>query len=676
MTKCRKYSKLVSYSFLLGLSIISLNTNVYSEKIKISKDNIKKIRIIDKNSRFACYTKSSTSQVFFAFQKSNLQVGDNFSLITKSVIQKKIDDIKRKIPKIRKNSSLLKSTKKDLALLNRQLSVFDKNFAKCSLGQATPTPIPTKPSSTPTNPDVTPTPAVPTNSPDLSLNAYTDTLTSEEVRYLLNKVAFGGTKKLFDIGMNQGLGALVDALVDNKGLTEDGEKNLEDKANYWADASKYKNDSNKLVWTVEAAKNGQTFRFLNTENPFKEWMFLFLSSHFSTNLSEVGFAYNEQKGQGIANHWDILKQYSLGNFKDLLKAMIFDSAMNAWLNNEDNQKGKPNQNFAREFLELFTVGTIDPINGKPNYDEESVVAATGFLSGFIGDNDPVRTINYFSFLHDFAERRIFKSIPGAEITANFNYDSFVNYVLAKHPGAPRFLGERLFSQIIRPDASEQIVSTLSKLILDNDYNLKPILKVLLKSKAMFEPLSKQSCVTSPLEYLVKLARKVGLPDLALTGEWASDGKVYYDYFNQILEDNGQSLFEPPTVFGWKGSCGLNRSGQKAYGDGWLTAQYLVAREQSCTSYMNRLFAQKYDFRKLFPNPTPTVSELIDHIANNVLEIPITPLEKDAFMFFFLHQKSNGTYISINPQLNVDWYLQKKVPRLICLLTNLPRNNLK
>lgn len=91
--------------------------------------------------------------------------------------------------------------------------------------------------------------------------------------------------------------------------------------------------------------------------------------------------------------------------------------------------------------------------------------------------------------------------------------------------------------------------------------------------------------------------------------------------------------------------------------------------------MTRLLAHQFDFTSLLPTNNPTVNEVIDHFSQNLLGIEITPEEKEDLRYFMLHDRSKGSYIQVEPKFT-EWYGKRKIPRLLCLIANLPRNSLR
>lgn len=520
-----------------------------------------------------------------------------------------------------------------------------------------------------------------------SLAPYRNELTRAEIRHLLDKVAFGGSKELERIGAEQGLAALVDALVD--GIA--GETPLEREALYWASRQFFYYTDDPAyrgirIWSAAAAQAGQFYRFVYSPNPLHEWMLLALSGHFATNLNAIGFSYAKYAHYGIPLHWQLLTQSAVGNFGTLAKSLAWDPAMNQWLNNNDNHRGRPNQNYPRELLELFTLGAVDPITGAPNYGEDTIVAATSFMSGFFETSqiDPetreeVVATGFDPELHEDAAQTVFAGIAGAEATASSNADGFVDHVLYRHPGAARYLADRFAGQMLYPGLPEPVVAELARVLVTGNYEWKPFLKRVLGSQAMFSPASRRPCVSAPVEFFVHLARKLlhgtTLPKDGPRGEAAAGLLVDLAERSRAA---GQMPFEPPSVFGWKGACNINRARQVAFGEGWITSQRVLNRSRGCLALMDGASDVGADLvTTLLPSPRLTPEAIVEHLAWELYGLEPTA-EQRAVLVHFLRSDpdGNGGLVPVRVDVrNPDW-AARKLPRLVCLLGELVEANLR
>lgn len=522
--------------------------------------------------------------------------------------------------------------------------------------------------------------------PAASLSPYREALTDSEIDYLLNKVAFGGSPELKKIGREQGLSALVDALVDgvmsNAQLAE-----LQTDALYWADQFEWTpNESpNKRVWTYPAVQAGEMYRLIKTRNPFQEWMVLALMGHFAINLDQIGFSYSEYAHAGLPEFWNLLLTHRVGNLESLANDLLLDPAMNEWLDNKDNNADAPNQNFARELLELFLLGAVDPVTGEPNYGEDSIVAATGFVSGYYEDitSDPynsgstVMDIQFNSSLRDGSARTVFADIPGAEITDSLSAQEFISHILYKHPGSSRYLAERFSGMLLYPGLEEDMVQDLAHTLREEKYELAPMLKRVLKSEAMFSKKSQQSCLQAPLEHFTRLARRLFPDELPRANQSEAENSSWLIMtVVNAASSAGQELFGPPSVFSWKGSCNINRNGAKAAGEGWISAQYLLNRNNACGDIVNNLNWREIDWLDATGLKISTpVEDIASTVAKNIFDLSLSSTERELltnYLNYFLGE--GGPVQGFTFPIDQDWAVRMKIPQLICLIAEIYDSN--
>ncbi|MCI5064626.1 DUF1800 domain-containing protein [bacterium] len=513
-----------------------------------------------------------------------------------------------------------------------------------------------------------------------SLEPYRDDLTEAEITHLLNKVAFGGTAELRRIGREDGLAALVDALVDGVTTPEEDHR-FRLRLGEWEALGRHRperDDRPEEVWTFRGIQSSQLFQMVESRNPFHDWMFLQLSAHFATDLDSLSFSFNGYRGYGLKAHVELLREHAVGNFRSLVVGMLTDQAMNVWLGNKDNTVVSPNQNFARELLELFTLGAIDPFTLHPNYDEETIVAATGFVSGYQEDfgsdpelgNDSL-IISFFPAARDNTPRTAFAGIPGAELQGSPSAEQFIDHILYRHPGAARYIAERLAGNMLYPGISEEMGNELAALLISSRYRLKPFLRKILRSKAMFSQPAKRSCISSPVEHFVKLARRIFPTGLSPSGGNWSGSLGLYASVARAAEMSGQELFSPPSVFGWKQSCNINRNGEISRGEAWLSSQLLQQRTHGCAEIFNALNGEKVDFRERFSlDEQEPLPEMIRRLALQVYDLELTTAEVsllEEFLRSYTDESRGGEVHQFEPNFQAEWYLRQKMPALICAM---------
>jgi uncharacterized protein (DUF1800 family) len=416
-----------------------------------------------------------------------------------------------------------------------------------------------------------------------------------------------------------------------------------------------------------------------------EWMVLMLAGHFATNLNAIDFSYSKYGHYGLLLHWNLLKNNALGNFATLSKALLDDPAMNEWLDNEDNHKDSPNQNFARELLELFILGAIDPITGQKNYDEESVVATTGFVSGYFErsqiDPESGKEVVGSAFdpeLHDQTPRTLFREVPSAEVFAALGAPALIDHVLTKHPGSSRYLAERFGGQMLYPGIDEGMVAQLAHGLLSTNFELRPFVRTIITSQAMFSDAARDTCISSPIERTVQLARKVIRKPLPQDEENLEKSFYLLLTLRDTARDAGQSIFEPPSVFGWKGACNINRAGARFRGEGWLSEQRMLNRSHTCGDLMGMLSWIGFDLAgSLNISNLTDARAIITTIAAGVFAAKLSPQELEVLIKFLKTERSDDgsvSEIAVEPQ--EDYYVWRKISRLICMLADLSSNNLR
>ena len=291
-------------------------------------------------------------------------------------------------------------------------------------------------------------------------------------------------------------------------------------------------------WNVMHAQTDWMYRMLNTRRPLQEKMALFWHYVFATAASKV-----EHIGQ-MANQAALFREHGMGNYRDLLVEIARDPAMIFWLDNQDNHKRAPNENWGRELLELFSMGVS-------NYTEEDVYecsrAFTGWsfeptIPGSPWGNFPW-AFKYRSEDHDGGV----KTFLGQ--TGRFNGEDIIDIVV-RQPACPAFICRHLYNffvaeepQVpawnIEPPGDPDAVETLAQTFVASDYEIRPVLRLLFNSDFFKRAAFRK--VKSPTEVVVgtlKLTGALGKP----SPEWGEIGLE--------PEKMGQGLLNPPSVEGW------------------------------------------------------------------------------------------------------------------------------
>jgi uncharacterized protein (DUF1800 family) len=257
-------------------------------------------------------------------------------------------------------------------------------------------------------------------------------------------------------------------------------------------------------------------RMLDSANPLVEKMTLFWHGHFATSNAKVR-SVKQMEAQNA-----LFRKHALGSFRDLLHDMARDVAMLVWLDGNANRRRQPNENFARELFELFALGV-------GNYSEHDIKEAA---RAFTGWHVRKGEFWYNGLQHDAGQKTVFNE------TGRFDGDDVVDLCL-KQDAAPRFLAKKLLQFFVTPSPPEEAVAELAACVRENDFFMRPVLRTLFGSAVFHAPESRHSIIKSPADFV-------------LGAQWTLEARVNLRESVNLMAQLGQSLFEPPTVEGWKG----------------------------------------------------------------------------------------------------------------------------
>ncbi len=291
---------------------------------------------------------------------------------------------------------------------------------------------------------------------------------------------------------------------------------------YWLRASKLESQRIGYWWAN---------RMLTTRRPLEEKMTLFWHGHFATGDEKVR-DYRKMLKQN-----ELFRAKATGNFRDLLIGVAKDPAMLAYLDAAVNVKGAPNENFAREIMELFTMGV-------GNYTEEDIREAARAFTGW----------NYrgLEFVvnptqHDTDVKKVLGR------SGNFDGVQVIDIILAQ-PVTAEFVATKLYRFFVRDEVSPELCVKLGKLLRDSRYEIAPFLETIFTSHDFYSDDSVATHIKSPVELVVSTYRKMGLKEVPGIPD-----------FNELTDAMGQKLMFPPNVAGW------------ANGKSWITPGLLLVR---------------------------------------------------------------------------------------------------
>lgn len=291
---------------------------------------------------------------------------------------------------------------------------------------------------------------------------------------------------------------------------------------YWLRASRLETHRLAYWWAN---------RMLQTQRPLEEKMALFWHGHFATSEEKV------RDYRKLLKQNQLFREKGTGNFRDLLIGVAQDPAMLAFLDAGVNVKGAPNENFAREIMELFSMGV-------GNYTETDIrEAARAFTGWNFSDLD-------FVVLPEQHDGSV-KTVLGQR--GPFDGVAVIDVILAQ-PVTAEYVAGKLYRYFVREDLSPQLRKQLGAKLRDSGYELAPLLETMFLSRDFYSNASVGTRIKPPVELVVSTYRKMGLKEIPGVPD-----------FNEVTEALGQKLFFPPTVAGW------------AHGRSWITPGLLLLR---------------------------------------------------------------------------------------------------
>ena len=272
-------------------------------------------------------------------------------------------------------------------------------------------------------------------------------------------------------------------------------------------------------------------RMLQTTHPVEQKMALLWHGHFATHENKV------RDYRKMMQQIDLFERGATGNIRDLTIQVAQNPAMLYFLDAQYNVKGAPNENFAREVMELFTMGV-------GNYSEKDVREARGRSPAGTSTTSRSRSIRTSTT----AARRRSWAGPG-------NFDGVdVLKIIFEQPVTAEYLAGKIYRFLVRDELSPELHKKLGAVLRDNNYELKPLLTVIFSSKDFYSAASYGGHIKGPVEHMVAMMKHLG-----------ADAIPGVPDFNQSTIAMGQHLLNPPSVAGWAG------------GKAWITPGLLIAR---------------------------------------------------------------------------------------------------
>ncbi len=497
------------------------------------------------------------------------------------------------------------------------------------------------------------------------LTPFTGSWSFSEVKHLLKRTMFGSSKSDVDFFLSLTMSDSVDTLLEliNHPVYSAPSPPLNSYSNIITDPlcpagqpwPGTPDTSNINVYTYtsrkKSLKSWWISQMLNQPRSLREKMTLFWSNHFVIELDTVAIS------NFVYNYNVLIREYSLGNFKQFTKQITLNTAMLRYLNGEQNTASAPNENYARELQELFTIGKDS--GGNAQYTEDDVKAAARVLTGWRNDLVAgVSTNGYNSVFnsnkHDPTDK-VFSSwynnttITGQSGIAGANeVDDLMNMIFARTEVA-EFVCRKLYRWFVYYEidaaAETNVIQPLANIFRSSNYDIVPVLSALFKSEHFYDVLNRGCIIKSPIDFSVALCREFGVvfPDNTdIVAQYASWDKLRTQASGMQFD-----VGDPPNVAGFPAYYQ-----EPSFHELWINSDTLPKRNQfsdrmannGYTNYSKTIVIDVVAFTESLTNPSDPLA-LIDEVLTLFYALDSTPGLEAYLLSILLSGQTSNSYWS-------------------------------
>lgn len=483
-------------------------------------------------------------------------------------------------------------------------------------------------------------------------------LSKDDLQTLLEKAGFGlgpRDEYLVNIALNQGVNALVEEFLRNKSEDDGLITRVEDLFD--------REIGNDTTQSASGQRQGLLELWTHTNNPYAEKLAIFLLSVWTVSgdvIEDETFRYL---------WWEYFQRLrnSAANDTDLVSLGIEitrDPLMLIYLNNELNVKGKPNENYARELMELFTLGPTN-LSGSINYTETNpdgtgdIATAAKILTGWkvrkAWEPPSVQAI-FEQRRHEPGPHTMFAGT--AHAFSAENEEDLVRGIFSRHPNTAIYYAKEILQYYLTPNPSRTLIENLSIVIRENSFKLRPVLKILFNSKAFYHSKYKNTLQKDSVEFAVETIRLLKLENAFDQNE-----------AERKLSNMGMEINNPPSVFWFNPSS-------------WTGPSILLER----ANFLAQLFGDSSAQQKITPRWSPALVLPVGNIsAEDVIVSLATYLgikevninsKQQLLTYLNKVKQSNGNYRSVAYNNTNTSHQRNKGGGLIYVLTAMPDYQLK
>jgi uncharacterized protein (DUF1800 family) len=481
---------------------------------------------------------------------------------------------------------------------------------------------------------------------------------NRQIEHLLRRAGFGARADELEMYGSVSVGEAVDLLINYADVVDDVDS--------YIGKSGYVGTTTRGVFSpntnITDARQRWLFRLVHSDRPLQEKMALFWHNHFATGYSKIAGALgaveatrymaakaSEDQGE-VRGQIELFRDMALDNFRDLLLEVAKDTAMLVWLDGRTNTKTKPQENFAREIMELFTVGV-------GNYTEPDVYAGARVFTGWnllpVGNAATGARHLQFAYVaeqHDTGPKTFSfpiypdggKTIPAR--AAGGGMQDGIDFIngLAALPATGRYLAGKLFrffvSEFRPPDAS--FVDRIARVYLSSRGDMRPVMREVLLSQEFWDSRSVWGRYAWPVEYVVRLLKDAGWVGFSV------------DSALTPLANMGLTLFDPPDVSGWDA------------GETWFSSGAMLAR----MNFASTLAAnQRFNLAATSKESAQTAQSFLAYFSS---ELDAAPTDSSVRAERLNYLTATGAWTGSDAQR------QAKAPGLIHLIAGSPEYQLQ
>ena len=417
------------------------------------------------------------------------------------------------------------------------------------------------------------------------LEPYVGTWDEYTAAHLLRRCLFGPKRNEIAGATQLGLSETLDYLFDERPMPDPplnfGRDDDPDVAigETWVDAPRTY-DGSLNFYRKKSLRAWWIGLMINQEFSLREKMTLFWHNHFATEMQVVNIP------QYMYKHLTYLRENCFGNFKQMAKDMTIDPAMLRYLNGNQNKKGKPNENYARELFELFTIGkgpTLEEGN-YTHYTEQDVLAASEVLTGWRDKGfkpEHTEITAYFTpGRHENKPKQFSPAfnnyvIPTTSNSKEEEYQELVDMIFAQRETA-RYISRKLYRwfvyYVIDDTTEANVIEPMAQILIDNDFEIEPVLRALLGSAHFYDMHNRGCLIKNPMDHMITIMRQFEVDTREADRNLLAQYNIWYAFYQygNILQ---MTVLDPPSVAGWSAYYQIPQ-----FHEIWINSASLPARK--------------------------------------------------------------------------------------------------